>query len=444
MRFTPALVLLLAPLTYASAADAWPGFRGTGESVAKGDYPTKWSPKDGIAWSVDLPGYGQSSPVVWDGTLYLTAVEGDKREKGYVVALDAKTGKEKWRHTFEPTQKAKWGFTISRAAPTPCVDADGVYCFFEGGNVLALTHAGKVRWERDLVKEYGEFRGGHGIGSSLAQTADAVFVLIDHSGPSYLLALEKATGKNKWKVEREQKGGWASPVVATRNGAPEIIASSAGTVTGYAADTGKELWKLDNVLGNTIPSASVVGDRVLFGGGAGRSKEATPPAGAKSNGCLKLVSKDGKPTFEAVWAAKAGVSNYATPLGYDGAAYFVNQVGVVYAHDLTTGKELFAERVDGACWASPVGAGGHVYFFGKDGTTSVLKAGKDFDPVASNKLWEAKPKPKQPAAAGDKKDAPADKKDTPGEYGDPIVYGVAAADGAFFVRTGTQLFKIGK
>lgn len=423
------LAFVLAPT--ALAADAWPGFRGTGDSIAKGDYPTEWSPKT-IAWKVDLPGYGQSCPVVWNGVVYLTSVEGDQREKGYVVALDARTGKEKWRHTFEPTQKAKWAFTISRGAPTPCVDAAGVYCFFEGGNVLALDHAGKIRWERNLVKDYGEFQGGHGVGSSPAQTADAIFILIDHRGPSYLVALDKATGKNKWKADREQRGGWSSPVVATREGKPEVIASSAETIIGYAADSGKELWKLDNIIGNTLPSASVVGDRVLFGGGTSRSKE-DPAPGAKGNGCLKLVSRDGAPGFESAWTAKIGISNYATPLGYEGVAYFVNQVGVVYAHDLANGKELFAERIDGACWASPLGAGKHVYFFGKDGTTTVLATGKEFDKVASNKLWEAK----KPAA-------PAEGKKESGEYLDPIVYGVAAADGAFFVRTGTQLFRIGK
>ncbi len=123
------------------------------------------------------------------------------------------------------------------------------------------------------MKEYGEFQGGHGIGSSPAQTSDALFILIDHRGPSYLVAIDKANGKNKWKTEREQRGGWSSPVVATRDGKAEIIASSAGTIIGYAAETGKEVWKLDNVIGNTLPSASVAGDRVLFGGGTSRSKE---------------------------------------------------------------------------------------------------------------------------------------------------------------------------
>jgi outer membrane protein assembly factor BamB len=435
MRTLLTLLTLISTGAAARAADAWPGFRGSGDGTAKGEYPTVWSPTKGVAWAVDLPGYGQSSPVVWDGVVYLTAVEGEQREKGHVVALDAKTGKEKWRHTFEPTQKAKWAYTISRAAPTPCADAAGVYCFFEGGNLIALDHAGKVRWQRDLVKDYGEFQGAHGVGSSPAQTSDALFVLIDHRGPSYLVAVDKATGKNKWKAEREQRGGWSSPVIATRDGKPEVIASSAGTITGYAADTGKELWKLDNVIGNTLPSASVVGDRVLFGGGQGRSKE-DAPAGAKGNGCLKLVSKDGKPSFETAWSAKVGISNYATPLGYEGIAYFVNQVGVVCAHDLASGKELFSERIDGACWASPVGAGGHVYFFGKDGTVTVLKAGKEFEKVASNKLWDAKAKPKDGGGAGGKGPVP--------EYGDPVVYGVAAAGGAFFLRTGTRLFCVAK
>ncbi|WP_162661737.1 outer membrane protein assembly factor BamB family protein [Tuwongella immobilis] len=419
----------------AVAAD-WPGFRGTGDSVATGQYPTKWTATEGIAWTVNLPGYGQSAPVIWGGTVYVTAVDGAQREKGFVLALDAKTGKEQWRHALEPTQKAKWSETVSRAAPTPCADADGVYCFFEGGNLLALTHAGKVRWERSLVRDYGEFQGGHGVGSSPAQTADTLFILIDDRGPSYLLAVEKQTGKTRWKTDREARGGWSSPVVATRNGKPEIIASSAGTIIGYAADSGKPLWKLDNVVGNTIPSASVSGDRILFGGGTSRSKDA-PPMGAKGNGCLRLIDADGKPGYESVWSAKLGISNYATPLAYQQVAYFVNQVGIVTAHDLQSGQELFAERIDGPCWASMIGAGDYVYFFGKDGTTSVLKAGKEFEQIASNPLWAAKSKPK---SAGNESRPGAGSEYGAGE----TVYGVAAADGAFFVRTGTRLFRIGQ
>lgn len=433
MRPTPALCLALALVTPAAAAD-WPGFRGTGGSVSTAkNLPAEWSPTDNVGWTLELPGYGQSAPVVWKETAYVTCVSGDQRDKGYVLAVDVATGKERWRHAFEPTQKAKMSATVSRAAPTPCADAGGVYCFFEGGNLVALTHAGKVRWERSLVADYGEFKGGHGVGASPCQTADAVFVLVDHAGPCYLLAVEKATGKTRWKADREGKMSWSSPAVATVGKADVVIASSNGSVAGYAADKGTELWKVSGVVGNTIPSATVAGDRVVVGAGAGRG---APPKDAKSNFCLTLTGAGGKPGYEVAWTAPTGLANYASPLVYEGNVYFVDSTGVLHCHDLKSGKEHYAERIDGPCWATPVAAGDRVYCFGKDGVTTVVKAGAEFEKVASNRLWEGKAKPKaDPAKPGDTGG---------GESGDPILYGVAATDGAFLVRTGTTLYRVGK
>jgi len=441
MRFSVVTVLAGFMAAHSAAAD-WPGFRGTGDGLtAAKNLPTEWSDTKSIGWKLDLPGYGQSAPVVWKDLVYVTAVSGEMREKGYVVAVDAKTGKEKWRHTFEPTQQVKSSFSVSRGAPTPCADADGVYGFFEGGNLLALTHAGKVRWERSLVKDYGEFKGGHGVGSSPCQTADTVYVLIDHGGPCYLLAVEKATGKTKWKADREGKMSWSSPVIAHQGGKPVIVASSNGSVVGYAADTGKELWRLDGVVGNTIPSASVAGDTVLVGAGLGRGGK-EPEQGAKSNCCLTLTGGEAKPGYTVRWSAKPGIANYATPLAYEGHAYFVNAVGVLHCFDLKTGKECYAERIDGPCWASPIGAAGRVYFFGKNGVTTVVKAGPTFEIIASNPLWPADSKPKVEPAP--KTAEEPGRRQTAGEYGDPILYGAAAADGAFFLRTGTTLYRVGK
>jgi len=424
--------LLLAALVTASAVSAettkanWPAFRGTGDGVTPAaNLPLEWAPDKNIAWKADLPGYGQSAPVVWGDTVYLTAVAGDNREKAYLLAIDATTGKEKWRHEFEAAQKAKWSYTISRGAPTPCVDAAGVYAFFEGGNLVARTHDNKPRWERSLVADYGEFKGNHGVGSSPAQTADTLILLIDHAGPCYLLAVEKATGKTKWKTDRVGKMSWTSPVVTTQGGKPVVVASSNGSVAGYAADTGKELWRVDDVAGNTIPSASVLGDVVLVGAGVSRGKE--PAKAAKSNCCLTLTAAG----VAVKWAAKPGLASYATPLAHQGVAYFVNDVGVVTGFDLATGKELFSERTAGPCWASPVAAGDRVYFFGKGGTTTVLKAGKTFDVLATNKLWADMPKAK------------AEDKDGYGGTA-PVLYGIAATDGAFFVRTGPALYRVGK
>lgn len=427
-----------------STAD-WPGFRGTGDGVAaEKTLPTKWSEAENIAWVTDLPGYGQSSPVVWNGTVYLTAVEGEQREKGFVVALDAKTGKEKWRHTFEPTQKAKWSYLISRAAPTPCADADGVYAMFEGGNLIALTHAGKVRWERSLWKDYGDFQNNHGFGSSPAQTAGAVVVLVDHKGPSYLLAVEKKTGKSLWKTDRASRGSWTSPVVIDRGGRPEVVVSSNGSVAGYDPATGKQTWELTGFGGNTLPSAAAGGGFVVVGGGKGRDSGGGKDDANSAVGTAAVrLPADGKPDYVIAWKAPQVNAHYATPLVADGRAYLVNPVGVVHCLDLKTGKEQYAERTAGPCWASPVAAGGHVYFFGKDGRTTVLKAGPTFEEVAVNRLWDAAKLPKKTeqkpnSGEGKQPNGPT------AEYLDPIVYGVAAAGGAFFVRTGTALYRVGK
>ncbi|MGE3808643.1 MAG: PQQ-binding-like beta-propeller repeat protein [Gemmataceae bacterium] len=419
------------------ASNTWPGFRGdgTGLSAAR-QLPVRWSPAE-IAWKANLPGYGQSSPVVWKDQVFVTAVEGEQRDKGYLAALDAKTGKEKWRHTFEPTLKAKWGSFISRASGTPLVDASAVYAFFEGGNLLALSHEGKLLWERSLVKDFGEFQNGHGLGTSPAQTENAVIVLVDHRGPSYLLAVDKKNGKTLWKTERPARSSWTSPVVARRDGKDLVIVSSNGSVAAYDAATGKLLWEHEGLAGNTLPSACVVGERVLFGAGLNERMPVKPEVANRSNGCLKLTSAEGKPAFEVLWTGKKGIASYASPLAHRGRAYFVNEVGVVHCYDLDTGKLHFAERIDGQCWASPIAVGDHVYFFGKNGTTTVLKAADSFSKVAANELWKAEAQPE----AEEPKD-----KEQGGRYTklDPVVYGAAAIDGAIFVRTGTNLYRIGK
>lgn len=443
--FLVACLFAVAEGPFASGAtNTWPGFRGgaDGATAAK-KLPLKWSEKEGIAWKVDLPGYGQSCPVVWKDKVIVTAVEGEQRENGMIAAYDAATGKQVWIHSFEPTQKAKWSFTISRAAPTPVIDTERVYAFFEGGNIFALTHEGKPLWSRSLFKEYGEFQNNHGLGSSLAQTDAALFVLVDHRGPSYLLALDKKTGKTNWKTERKSRGSWTSPIVIERGGKSEVVVSSNGSVAGYDAKSGEMLWEKEGISGNTLPSASYAGDnRILVGAGMGRM-QGDPKDASKSNCCIKLAEKNGRVTSEVVWTATKAVSNYATPLAHRGHAYFINSVGVVFCHDLNSGEERYTERIDGPCWASPIGAGDHIYFFGKDGRTSVLKSGATFEVVATNRLWQSEKK----AVGPEKEKEPLEKKDGrggSGEYLDPIVYGVAAVDSAFFIRTGTALYRVGK
>jgi outer membrane protein assembly factor BamB len=486
------------------AANTWSGFRNGGESRSEAQrLPLHWSPEEGVAWQRELVGYGQSSPVVWGQTVFVTAVVGPMKEKCVVMAFDSCSGEPRWQQHFDAGTTKASNYMTSRAAPTPVVDANGVYGFFESGDLLGLSHQGQVKWRRSLTQEYGEFQNGHGLGSSAAQTADAVIVLIDHSGPSYLLAVDKRTGENRWKADRESRYSWTSPIVVSWQGTEQVVVSSNGFVDGYDAATGERVWSLDGIGGNTIPSPSASGDRLFIG--AAISEFAPSSGETRSSCCLGLRDNGGRPACEVLWRAEKAFSYYASPLPYRDCVYHVNKVGAVSCLDARTGVPHYVERIDGPCWATPVAVGDHVYFFGKNGVTTVLEAGAEFSKVAANALWDVKnpPKPEtytehRPArpegerasftdslassdANGDGKlakeelpkamqgffdrldrnsDGIVDQEELAairersgrrreggegrlgGSYGDPTVYGVAAAGDSFFVRSGTRLYCI--
>ena len=159
-------LLALLTLTIPIADDeTWPGFRGDGtsRSTAK-NVPLKWSPTENIAWRVELPGYGQSAPVVWKNSVFVTTVDGENKETYSILAVDAKTGERLWKKDFAASQPSPNNAMMSRAAPTPLVDSESVYAFFEGGDMVALNHDGKLQWERSFVKDYGKFENRHGLG----------------------------------------------------------------------------------------------------------------------------------------------------------------------------------------------------------------------------------------------------------------------------------------
>ncbi len=438
----PAL-LLASVLAANPTADTWAGFRNDGSGrTAATNLPTKWSPTENVAWKVSTPGYGQSSPVVWKDRVYVTSVEGEQKEKLHVGCYALTDGKKQWVKTFDATQKGKNNPMMSRAAGTPVVDGEGVYALFESGDLIALDHKGELRWERKFATELGELKNNHGLGSSPAQTDKTVIVLLDHQGPGKLIAVNKSSGKDVWAVDRTPRSSWTSPVVV--NGS--VVVSSGGTVTGYAAADGKQLWEMTGLVGNSIPSAAVAGDSVIVAAGENRMKP-DADATSKSNCKVTLGGKDG---YTVAWHAKKLASGTASPIAHAGHVYFTDKSGFVVCLDEKTGEEKYRERLDNQQWATPIAAGDHVFFFGKDGATTVLKTGAEYDKVASNKLWsdadaakrkeEAKKKDaeSQPKPADGKEPAPGAEAARYSAVGD-VVYGAAAVDGAFVVRTGTEL-----
>ncbi|MCS6775368.1 MAG: PQQ-like beta-propeller repeat protein, partial [Chthonomonadaceae bacterium] len=246
------------------------------------------------------------------------------------------------------------------------------------------------------------------------------------------------TGRTLWKTDREPASAWTSPVVWKR-GRGMVIVSAAGKAQGYDLLDGRLLWQAGDLTGNLIPSPAVEGDCVYIGASVS-SRSASGQSAAESNCCLKLVERDGKVEVERVWQARKAVCYYASPLVYRGYVYYVNSAGVLYCLDSRTGQEQYAERIDSACWASPVAVGDRIYFFGRNGVTTVVRAGKRFEKLASNTLWTAEDAPlPEVSYAYTPRGATAPRAPS-AEYLDPIVYGVAVVDRAILIRTGTHLF----
>ncbi len=398
-----ALVAAILPLAAAASSRTWPAFRGEGDSHSPATgIPATWSDTENLAWRVKLPGYAQSSPVVWNDRVFTTSTEGDNKETMHAIALDIRDGSIAWERSIPATLEVPNGDMVSRAAPTPVVDANGIYFFFESGDLVALTHDGEELWKRALTSEYGDFLGGHGLGSSPANAPDSLVILVDHQGPGYLLNIDKATGKNLWKIDRPERGSWSSPVIDTQSGRSEILVNSNGVAQSYDLESGELLWEIDELEGNTVAAPSA-------------TKEWVVSASSQPGYCvgIRRPAGDGEKA-EVKWEAERATGSFSSPLIEGNRVYIVNDTGVARCNDLADGHLIWEARISGPCWASPVAAGGRLYFFAKTGYTTVLDlATSDGKPalIANNKL----------------------------DIGDNIVYGVAFVDGCILIRTGTEL-----
>lgn len=421
----------LAMAMVAPAAADWPAFLGWPDRDRSASHqpPLTWSAEEAIAWKSTLPGHGQSSPVIIGDAIYVVAVEGPMKEKNLVLRYDLKTGEQVWQREFTSSLQVKNEYLTSRAAPTPLADPDGVIAFFESGNLVALDGDGNPRWQRDFIADYGKYEGRFGLGGSPAQNGDTVFVLADDESIAYLVAINKTDGKTAWKVDREPRTSWSSPILMNLHGTEQIVVSSSGSVDGYDATTGKQLWTFDEVGGNTVASPYPVGqDSFLIGASPGRNGEDSEGA-KQSNLLMRINSNEDGFSTEVVWRNEQATSSFGSPIAYEGIAYYTNRSGVLYAIDLVTGEDIYTQRVGHSNWATPVGIGDRVYIFGKSGEGTVIKTGREYEVLAENRLWDA---PAESSA----------RRGPPGADAGEILYGFAATPNGFIVRTGSELIAI--
>jgi outer membrane protein assembly factor BamB len=452
----PAAALLtcsiaLVPAVRAAGPDEWPQFRGPGGSgvADQSVLPQTWSATQNVAWAVDVPGRGWSSPIVWRDRVFVTsalspgafkapstgifgndyAAELQKQglseaeivkkvvgrdielttESGaisyMVYALDAKTGKVIWQqeaHKGEPSGGRHRKNTY--ASETPATDGERLYASF-GGNVGIFCYSlnGKLLWKHNWPPQpiYLDF----GTASSPVVHGGRVYQLHDNDGQSFLAALDAKTGKELWSAPRTDKGarmisGWATPFVWENGKRTEIVTIGRGFVISY--DTaGKELWRLKGMTQAT-PSP-VAADGLLYVGSGSQGESNRPLYAIKPGASGDVTLTEGQETNDAVAWRQPRFSGYTpSPLVYRGRVYSVNDNGVLQVADAKTGVEVYKARVGGGgntFSSSPLASQGLVYLLSEDGDAFVLRAGDKYDELAKNSLGEMSLA--SPAADGD-------------------------------------------
>lgn len=373
--------------TASAGSNDWPGFRGPtgmGTSDAKG-LPLTWSLDDNIAWKVELPGPGASSPVVFGDKIYLTCYtgffvpgeEGGSQDdlKRHLLVLNKADGST----VMDKAVKAKLpeedrirdhGF----AANTPAVDAERIYVFFGKTGVFAFDHSGKEVWQADV----GSKTHGWGTSASPVLYNDLVFINASVESES-LVALDRKTGQEKWRVGGI-KESWNTPVVMTAaSGRKELILAIQGKVMSFDPETGKELWTCKTDIGWYMVPSIVAHDGVVYCLG-GRSGVAALAVRAGGDGDVTKSHR--------LWTSMNG-SNVSSPVYLDGYLYWMHEArGVAFCAKADTGEIVYEKRLDraGQVYASALLADGRLYYLTRDGRTFVLAAKPEYEELAVNDL----------------------------------------------------------
>ncbi|MBX9628462.1 MAG: PQQ-binding-like beta-propeller repeat protein [Gemmataceae bacterium] len=398
-RFLLSAVALTLALTPCKAD--WPQFRGpTGQGLSdEAGLPTKWSAKENVAWKVPVPGNGWSSPAVVGDRVYLTtATDGGKSCR--VLAFAADTGKPLWDKEVVRQVVKRIEGRNSPATPTPAADKDRVYVAFNDGTLAAVkADTGETVWVNRDFPYYSQ----HGLGASPVLYKDLVLMAYDGSseGPdkevgwqkpwdkAVIVAVEKATGKLRWKASRGQSRiAHATPLVVTHGGKDVLVSPAGDVIQGFDPADGKLHWTVKTSGEGLVPSASAADGLAFSASGFG---EPTLRA-------VKLGGSGDVTGSHVAWKDRKHVSMMPSMVAAGGRLYVVTDGGQAACLEAKTGKPVWEERLGGSFSASPVLAGGHLYVLSDAGETFVLKAGDEYELVSRNPLGEQAQA--SPAASG--------------------------------------------
>ena len=438
----PAFLALL--LLRALPAEDWPQWRGPSSNgiSSEAGLPERWNTAENIAWKAALAGLGASSPIVWGDKIFVTSQAGavpvqqgmkpqlarddqdlaskenpiggrNMKEASpgeeamlIVEALSRSDGKRLWKYSIPATGEfPELNEKHNLATPTPVTDGKTVYVLFGNGQLIALDMEGKPVWTRHLGKEYSPFIVAWGHGSSPTLYKDMLFVLCDHTRKAYLLALDKSSGKERWKADRGAgRVAHSTPYVVTGPKGDELIINSSLRIDAYNPATGELLWYAGSQRQTPVPSPVFHNGMIYLSRGYRNSDFMAIRPGGQGD-----VSSD-----SIGWRVPSGASYVPSILFYEGLLYVTNEVGIVTCTDAETGKQVWRQRLGGIFFASPVAGDGKIYMASETGETFVLKAGREPAILAQNNLDER------------------------------IIASPAISNGRLFLRSDGTLFCIGK
>ncbi len=378
-------VVVAFVLSWANSAvgENWSEWRGPGRNGVSSEtgLPVSWSAEKGLRWKTELPGGGVSSPVIWHDRIFLTAAGGSSQHELYFICLALQDGKEQWRLRLWGTSPTLHHATKSgMATPTPVTDGVHVYALFGTGDVFCVDVAGGLVWHRSLASEYGPFENRFGHTSSPAVLGDLLFLQCDHYGDSYLLALDRHTGENRWKQDRPGVWhSWSSPqLVVDEKGGGELIVCAAARMDALEPQTGKQLWTVSGLQRECIPTP-VTGHGLIFAVSGPKGTAMAIRPGGRGD-----VSET-----HVVWRNQRGTPYVPSPVLVGDHYYLVDDQGIVTSLDARTGKLAWQKRVGGTFTASPIAGDGKVYFTNDDGETIVIRAHEPtYVELARNSLGE--------------------------------------------------------
>ncbi|MCI0683574.1 MAG: PQQ-like beta-propeller repeat protein [Gemmataceae bacterium] len=394
-----ATLVILSAFTLAAADSdsvepphAWPQWRGPlATGVAPhAQPPVEWSETKNLRWKIALPGKGHSTPIVWGDRIFLTSAipYGDSVKPRFVrpgahdnlaltqahefavLAVSRKTGKILWQQTVHKQVPHEAGHvTASMASASPVTDGALVIASFGSYGLYCLDTTGKLLWQKQLGEMH--TKHGHGEGSSPVLHGDTVVVNWDHEEQSFLVALDKRTGRQLWRVGRAEDSSWSTPIVVEHGGRAQVIVPGTNRLRGYDLASGAVLWECGGLSSNIVASPVAAGGVVY----AGSSYDTRNLLAIRLDGAKGDITG----SKHVIWSRRRGCPYVPSPLLYGDVLYTSQHYqGIISRLDVKTGDDrggpFRLDAVD-SLYASPVGAAGRVYITSRDGVTQVLSHG---------------------------------------------------------------------